>query len=407
MRIALVTDTYAPSVNGVATFTAALARQLTSDGHEVALLAPAYPGRVPATAEGDVEAHRFTSIPLPFYSEARLCIGPQAGTSVRSFLDDFRPDVAHLQTHFFLARHVLQYCRQHDIPCLATCHSNSENFLLNMPILGKITPTLSRLYWRDAISFYSKVQLMTVPAAPMGDVLRHWGYEGPIRAVANGVDTTLFNPAPQTQDQDVWDRHDLPGENSLMFVGRLDKDKGVAGLLDLLQRMSRDELGHLIVCGSGIQAAYLRRVAEELGVGARVRFTGSVSPLELSSIYRRATALVMVGRNEVQPLAALEAMASGLPVVCLRTKNLEATVEPGVNGFLADSVDEVFELASTIFNDPNLRGRLGARARDTVEARFSLGRSAGEFLNWYTSVGAAAEVPLPQLAPDRAPVGAS
>src|SRR5262245_8599563 len=109
MRIALVTDTFAPSVNGVAVFTASLARQLSRLGHEVALMAPAYPGySVPDHNDGILE-QRFHSYRLPFFreDEARLCAGPGAGREAEEFLRVFQPDVVHLQTHFFLARHVM------------------------------------------------------------------------------------------------------------------------------------------------------------------------------------------------------------------------------------------------------------------------------------------------------------
>src|SRR4051812_27793829 len=127
MRIALVTDTYAPSVNGVASFTANLAGQLAAEGHEVAILAPKVRGSAPGEWESSVEEVRFRSVPLPLYSNARLCIVPRSGKGVDRFIKEFRPDVIHAQTHFFLARKVLKSAQRLGIPVLATCHSNSEN----------------------------------------------------------------------------------------------------------------------------------------------------------------------------------------------------------------------------------------------------------------------------------------
>ena len=170
------------------------------------------------------------------------------------------------------------------------------------------------------------------------------------------------------------------------MVGRLDKDKGIGAMTQLLSKLAEAEQGHLIVCGSGIAETHLHRVARDLGVGDRVTFTGFLPAAELSSVYRLASALLVLGRNEVQPLAVLEAFASGLPIVSLRSRNLEATLDDGVTGFFAESVSEAYELGLRLFEDDALRSRLGRSARRTAEARFSLAAAAGEFLDCYRSL---------------------
>jgi glycosyltransferase involved in cell wall biosynthesis len=220
----------------------------------------------------------------------------------------------------------------------------------------------------------------------MADVLCRWGCRAPVKVVSNGVNTTLFSHEQSGIDEEMRARYRIPLRNSLLFVGRLDEDKGVAALIRLLRMLSVSKDGHLIVCGSGTQDSLLRKAIGELGMDNRVSFTGWLVSAELSGIYRLASALVVVNRNDVQPLAVLEAFASGLPVVCLRTRNLEEIVVDGVNGFLAESVGQVYELARRLFDDNELRVRLGQSARKTAESRFSLEVATHEFLTCYRSL---------------------
>ncbi|MBM2810344.1 MAG: glycosyl transferase group 1 [Chloroflexi bacterium] len=386
MRIAIVTDTYAPAVNGVARFTSSLAANLASAGHTVAVMAPTYPG-VDASQPGEslVEV-RVPSVFLPFYGSARASFGPRVSTGVRRFLETFQPDVVHLQTHFFLAREALRWTERLGIPVLGTCHSGADNFLLNIPVADRMAPLLRHFYWRDLASVYSRTNLVTVPTEGMAEVLRRWAFKGPVRVVPNGVNTTLFSSEPQPVDEEVRARHNIPRRSSLLFVARLDGDKGVPDLLSLLRMLARSADGHLIVCGSGTQDAQLRQAVRELGLGERVSLTGWLPSAELSSIYRLSSALVVLNRNEVQPLAVLEAFASGLPVVCLRSRNLEDTVIDGVNGFLADSLDQLYELGRRLLDDDELRGRLSKNARRIAEARFTLETASRRFAACYQSV---------------------
>jgi glycosyltransferase involved in cell wall biosynthesis len=269
---------------------------------------------------------------------------------------------------------------------MGTCHSGPDNFGLNIPVIRRMGGVFGRFYWRDAVAMYSQMDLVTAPIAPMADVLAQRGVRAPLQVVANGVDTHLFTPETSTRDEAMRTRHQLPRGKALLFVGRLDTDKGIGALIDLLRLLAQSPEGHLIVCGSGTQEAALRRTIGALGLGARVTLTGALPPAELSSMYRLASALVVVNRNEVQPLAVLEAFASGLPVIGLRSPNLEHTVIDGVNGFLVESISAVSVLGNRLCDDPVLRRELSARARRTAECQFALPIVAQAFLACYGSV---------------------
>lgn len=386
MRIALVTDTYRPSVNGVATFTGNLAHALAVKGHEVLVLAPSS-ARAGFTEEDGVSEVGLPSVRLPFYGSARFCFDPRCSSALEAFV----PDVVHLQTHFVLTRAALRWSRRTGVPSIATCHCRPENFLLNAPLKrGLLTrglqASVGHIYWKDAVAVYSREDLVTTPVASVRELLRRRGLTSRVEVVPNGVDTDLFNDASDAGDEEVRAKYGIPRGKLLLFVGRLDGDKGVPELIALAGRLAAREEAHLVVCGSGTQETSFRRAIESLGLGRRVTITGTVAHRELASIYRLASALLVLNRNETQPLAVLEAFASGLPVVGLQSSNLEETVDDGVTGFLAESVEGVWEQARRLLDGDRLRLILGANARRTAVERYSLGAVADRFVECYESV---------------------
>src|SRR5581483_8221132 len=274
----------APAVNGIATVTANLATQYAAAGHQVVVLAPAFPGSIDEDGKCARGEMRFRSVRLPCYPSARACIGSRFRSQARRFLESFRPSVVHLQTHFFLARAMLRVCAERDIPLLATCHCNSANFLLNIPLLGRIAPRLNRIYWRDAVSVYSQAQRVTAPTRSMAQLLQRHGVTAPVRVIPNGVDTTWFSNQPGPLDEAVRARYRIPPRDALLSVGRLDGDKGVNALIALLGLMAASGEGHLIVCGSGTQEARLRAAARDLRMEQRVSLTGVLPSGELASV---------------------------------------------------------------------------------------------------------------------------
>lgn len=321
-----------------------------------------------------------------------MCFDPRCVAGIGSALESFSPDVVHLQTHFFLARVAQVWSHRLRIPSIATCHCRPENFLLNAPLKrGLLTGGLRRgvghLYWKDAVAVYSREDLVTTPIAATADLLRRRGVRSRVEVLANGVDTTLFSARRQPCDEAIRVKYGITQEKALLFVGRLDGDKGIPALIQFAESLALHSGSHLIVCGSGTQEAGFRRAISERGLGARVTATGTVPQDDLSSIYRLASALVVLNRNETQPLAVLEAFASGIPVVGLRSPNLEQTVVHRVNGLLGDSVEETTALSQLLLDDDRLRRVLGVHARETAEAHYSLATVADRFLECYLAVG--------------------
>ncbi|MCC6848923.1 MAG: glycosyltransferase [Deltaproteobacteria bacterium] len=174
----------------------------------------------------------------------------------------------------------------------------------------------------------------------------------------------------------------------LAVVGALEERKGHDVLLDALAR--DPDPGHVVlIAGDGTRAPALRARAAALGLADRVRFLGRVE--DVAPLLAAADALVMPSRREGLGVAALEAMAAGLPVVASRVGGLPEAVVDGETGLLVPPGDAAALAAALarLAADPALAGRLGAGGAARAAARFSMAAMAEGTLAVYRRLAAA------------------
>jgi len=196
-----------------------------------------------------------------------------------------------------------------------------------------------------------------------------------------GIDRRPFLEVDQAAARALRER--LGGGPLLLFVGVLRYYKGLNYLLDAMRKLD----ARLVIVGDGPEGAALRRQAVELGVAGRVHFAGRVSDDELPLYYHAADLFVLPAseRSEAFGLVQLEAMSSGLPVVCTELGTGTSYVnQHGVSGWVVPPRDAA-ALAGAIdmlLRDDALRQRLGADARARSE-QFSAEGMVREILGVY------------------------
>jgi glycosyltransferase involved in cell wall biosynthesis len=210
---------------------------------------------------------------------------------------------------------------------------------------------------------------------------------GRTRVIYGGVDCERYRP--------------MEGEvrRGVLFVGRVTPHKGIDRLIAALP-----DGAPLAVAGSyGHDPAPPERdyprLLRRLAAGRHVRFLGAVPDGELPALVRRAAVLVLpsvhvtcfgrrVAVSELLGLVALEAMASGTPVIASRIGGLTEVVEDGVTGFLVapGDVEELRERIAQVLGDRGLAGRLGAAGRERVLERFTWGACAARCLAAYSEL---------------------
>lgn len=342
LRILIGADTFSPEINGSATFSASLAAGLVRRGHDVHIVAPAgtYCGYGTFIEEHDGEkitVHRLFSARWYPHPWLRFAIPWRIEQNSARILDEVKPDVVHFQSHIVTGRGLSHQAQKRGIRIIGTNHLMPENLLEHTAIIPKwLLAWALRRYWGAAMRSFGRAEAVTTPTRRAADYLEaHTTLRGVI-AVSCGIDAHNYTPSfePRT-------------ENLIVFVGRVTGEKQIDKLIEAFARLAPELDAKLEIVGGGEIEKELKSLAHSLGLGDRIRFRGYVSNEELRDALTRATVFAMPSIAELQSIATMEAMASGLPIVAADAMALPHLVHDGENGYLFEPGD-VDELAARL-----------------------------------------------------------
>ena len=364
MRIALITETFLPKVDGIVTMLTKTVECLRARGDEVLIFAPS---GGPAELFG-AEVVSMASAPFPLYPELRLA-PPRA--SMRARLEAFRPDVMHLFEPTLLGVGGLYYAWVLNIPVVVSYHTNLPAYLRHyrLGFLQGVTWNLMRLRHRRA-----EVNLCTSTA--MIEDLRDHGVPR-LALWERAVDAERFHPGAGSTAT----RERLSGGAAdaklLLYVGRLSAEKDIGSLRAVLEAMPEVRLA---IVGDGP----VRRELEKQFAGTHTVFAGYLQGEELAAAYAAADLFVMPSKTETLGLVLLEAMAAGCPVVACRAGGVPDAVDDGVTGLLYDpeAPGALVAAVRSALGDPARLEEMRQRARQEVQ-RFSWPCATEQLVRYY------------------------
>lgn len=333
MRILIGADTFAPDINGSASFTKRLSVELSKRGHDVQIVAPApdrHHGTRTETHDGvELTVHRLRSWRWYPHPWLRFALPWAAKANGRRLMKQVKPDVVHFQSHIVVGRGLAFAAREAGIRLIGTNHVMAENIAQHVTILPPpLLRWLIRTQWRAAANVYGLADEVTTPTKRSSDYLEQMtGLRG-VHSISNGIDAAKFTPSFEPR-----------AENRIVFVGRLDEEKCIHELLQAVPLIDSQLDVHVDIVGHGEDRHRLERIARDLGIADRVVFHGKISDDELHGILTRGAVFAMPSRAELQCIAAMEAMASALPVVAANAMALPHLVHPGENGYLYEPGD--------------------------------------------------------------------
>ncbi|RVX37789.1 glycosyltransferase involved in cell wall biosynthesis [Nonomuraea polychroma] len=358
-RVLISTDTYPPDVNGAAYFTHRLATGLAARGNEVHVVCQSQLGPASADVVDGVIVHRLRSAPIPVHPTMRFTVP----TRLDRLIADVKPDVLHTQGHFVVGRAAIAAARRAGVPVVATNHFMPDNLFQFCHIPDRLRAKAGRLAWRDFNRIFNRADHITTPTPLAAKLLSEQGFARDVEPVSCGIDLGRFHPHAEPK---AWARKlfDLPDRHTILFVGRLDEEKRLDELVRALPLVLNETDAQVALVGKGNQRAELEKLAKRIGVAERVFFLGFVPDESMPQAYAAADVFAMPGIAELQSIATLEAMATGLPVVAADAMALPHLVDG--NGYLFQPGD-VVALArhlSGILADEDLRARLGKTSRE-------------------------------------------
>ena len=352
MRIAYVTESFPPDVNGVAHTAVRVAEQLVNRGHQVLVIAPeAASGRPRPDRALGFPVVRVPSLPVPAYPGFRVGI---PGARVRAAVAGHRADLVHLAGPFVLGSGGCTAARRLHLPIVAV-------YATDLPAYARAYHTGragQAICWRRLRRIHNAADRTLAPCTETAAELHAHGVQR-VWLWARGVDSGRFDPAKRSARL----RAELaPGGELLVgYVGRLAVEKRV----DLLAQVAALPGVRLVIVGSGPAAAAVRRALPA------AMFLGQRAGEHLARIYASLDVFVHSGPHDTFGQTLQEAAASGLPVVAPAAGGPVDLVQDGVTGFLVAPGDPA-ALAGAVARlaaDPLLRAAQGRAGRQAVLGR--------------------------------------
>ncbi|MGA7522781.1 MAG: glycosyltransferase [Acidobacteriaceae bacterium] len=348
MKIAMVTETFLPKIDGIVTMISETVACLRARGDEVLILAP---------AGGPAELHGarvigLPSSPFPFYPELRVA-APRA--AMRRHIQEFQPDVLHLFEPSLLGIGGIYYAQVLHIPLVISYHTNLPAYLhyYRLGFLQSATWKLMRIrHGRADLNLCTSTPMMEELAQHNIDRLALW---------ERAVDAERFHPSRRSDEMRCTLTQGEPQKPLLLFVGRLCAEKNIGSLRAVLETIPDLRLA---IVGDGP----MRGELETHFRNTPAHFPGYLRGEALAAAFASSDLFVMPSETETLGLVLLEAMASGCPVVACRAGGIPDAVEDGVTGFLYEPGEPgLVETVRRVLASPEERASVRTRARAEAE----------------------------------------
>lgn len=366
MRIALFTEVFLPKIDGVVTRIMRTMEQLEQLGHEVEVFAPGHP----PTQYAGHRVHSVRSLSFkPWYPEIRVGL-PTGRIATR--MAEFDPDIVHAVNPVWLSAYGVLSARRRNLPLLASFHTDVPHYTEALGLNLLRHPSESWIRW-----LHNQAELNLCTSGPMVERARTVGIQD-VDLWPKGVDTVAYTPgnADRAMRERLSDGH--PEAPLIVYVGRVSKEKNLDELLEPIRRLPQ---ARLAIVGSGPH----KEALQEQFAGTNTVFTGYMSGLELAQAYASADVFAFPSRSETLGLVALEAFASGVPVVGARAGGIPFVIDEGVTGHLVEpgDADQLTEALRGLLEDPQRRARMAQAARDEA-LKHSWRASTEALVDFYT-----------------------
>ena len=351
MRVAVVTESFLPNINGVTNSVLRVLEHLAASGDQALVIAPASENMPTEYAGHPVKA--VPVIPTQNFLPTGMPMGlPQK--RIQHLLDGFSPDVIHLASPFALGSYANKMAKKLDIPTVSIYQTDLGGFAKQYGF-GIAQSSLQKILYK----IHSQTDRTLAPSTSACLDL-HLAGVPEVYLWRRGVNTELFNPSKRSATlRDTWKNGDQ-SKIIVGFVGRLAQEKRVS---DLKALQSNPNI-QLVIVGDGPH----RHKLEQQLPGAL--FLGFKSGEELAQIYASFDLFIHPGPNETFCQAVQEALASGIPSIVPRTGGPADLVAHGRTGYVIDIFDAA-QLNQTVnlHHERTDRKQMRIAARDSVSMR--------------------------------------
>ena len=325
LRIAVVTETWPPEVNGVALTLSKLIHQLSQRQHTIQLIRPRQDKHDMGSEQAGWSEILLKGLPIPRYPQLKL--GFPSKKSLVSAWRLKRPDLVHIATEGPLGWSALQAARVLRLPVTSDFRTNFHSYSKHYGIGWLSKPIVAYLR-----KFHNRTLCTMVPTNALKTQLQASGFDN-LRVVARGVDTQLFHPGQRSQSQRAqWQANE--DTLVLLSVGRLAAEKNLQLIVNTYQVLQQNKRRiQLVFAGDGPYRTQLEAECPD------AIFMGMCSHAELATAYASADLFLFPSLTETFGNVTLEALASGTPVLAFDCAAASELIEDAKNGWLVQGED--------------------------------------------------------------------
>lgn len=354
-RVTIVTETFAPEINGVAHTLTQLVNGLRMRGIKVQVIRPRQNTADVSKTEENLETLTLPGVPIPGYKELRFGVPftGRIGKAIRAF----QPDAVYVATEGPMGYSAVGAARRMGIPVWSGFHTNFHQYIEHYRLKG-----MERLAYRYLRHFHNRTHGTLVPTRIQRDQLEAHGFHN-VRVLSRGVDSSTFNPARRSAElRKSWGL----GEQDvvLLYVGRIAGEKNMELALATYRRLrNTDERIRMVLVGDGPELPAIREHYPE------IICCGMQRGESLTTHYASGDIFLFPSKTDTFGNVVTEAMSSGLAVVSFDYAAGHEHITTGKTGMLAPfGEDEAFIKATeTLSDSPNLLTTIRQQARAHAE----------------------------------------
>ncbi len=341
MKIALLTETYFPHINGVTTHVKTLKDGLTELGHEVLVV----------TATPNIKQHYIEDGVL--YCPGRKMkkiygygLATPYSHKRMNILREFNPDIIHVHNEYGIGLFGIRAAKILKSTLIYTLHTDYDSYMYY--VMPKVLARTAGKIMRKYINYYAKKSDGIIgPSPKCFEYIKKASHRKKIRILPNSIEMSLFNSDNVTDDKkrELLNKLGLP-ENAFVacFVGRMGNEKAVDVTLEYLSKtlQENDNIYYLAI-GDGPSIGEFKELAEKLNISDRVIFTGRVEHDDLPAYYAISKVYLTSSLTEMNSISMLEAMAMGVPVLQRVDVINKEQIEEGKNGYSFNNEVELYK----------------------------------------------------------------
>jgi glycosyltransferase involved in cell wall biosynthesis len=325
LRIAVVTETWPPEVNGVALTLSKLVQQLSLKNHTIQLIRPRQDKSDKGEENNGWSEILLRGLPIPRYPQLKLGL-PSKKALIKAWTQK-RPDLIHIATEGPLGWSALQAARVLRLPVTSDFRTNFHSYSKHYGVGWLSKPIVAYLR-----KFHNHTACTMVPTRALKGELQASGFEN-LRVVARGVDTSLFNPGQRSAAMRAsWQADDQ--SIVLLSAGRLTAEKNLDLIVNAYQALKNGNRPvRLVFAGDGPYREHLQTQCPD------AVFMGMCSHQQLAVLYASADLFLFPSLTETFGNVTLEALSSGTPVLAFDCAAASELVQDNLNGWLVPGED--------------------------------------------------------------------